>query len=66
MKKQQPKTQDEARQYAIGWQQWVAEQNEIGKEPTLYMSDLVEWQVEFERIAKEFDLTDEFITNGIL
>jgi hypothetical protein len=60
------KTKEEARQYAIDWQQWVSEQNEIGKEPTLYTSDLVEWQAEFERIGKEFDLTEEFIENGII
>lgn len=65
MEKQTPKTQEEARQYAIEWQQWLSEQNEIGKEPTLYQSDLVEWQNEFERIGKEFDLTEEFRENGI-
>lgn len=65
MKKRTPKTKEEARQYAIDWQAWVGEQNEIGKEPTLYQSDLVEWQAEFERIGAEFDLTEEFIENGI-
>ena len=65
MEKQYPKTKEEARQYAVDWQVWVSEQNEIGKEPTVYQSDLCEWQAEFERIGKEFDLTEEFIENGI-
>lgn len=66
MQKREPKTKEEAIQYAIDWQQWVSEQNEIGKEPTLYQSDLIEWQAEFEKIAKEFDLVDEFKENGII
>ena len=66
MQKRTPKTVDEARQYAIDFQNWVSEQNEIGKEPTLYMSDLMEWCGEFERIGKEFDLTEEFKENGII
>ena len=66
MKKQTPKTKEEARQYAIEWQQWFSEQNEIGKEPTLYMSDLVEWCGEFERIARKFHLVREFKENGII
>ena len=65
MEKQNPKTAEQARQYAIEWQQWFGEQNMIGKKPTLFTSDLVEWQAEFERIGKEFDLTEEFIENGI-
>jgi len=65
MEKQTPKTAEQARQYAIEWQQWFSEQNMIGKKPTLFTSDLVEWQAEFERIGKEFDLLDEFRENGI-
>jgi hypothetical protein len=59
-------TQDEARQYAIDWQDWVSEQNKIGEEPTLYTSDLVEWSGIFEELGKRFDLTEEFIENGII
>jgi len=66
MEKQEPKTRAEAIAYAQEWQQWVSEQNQIGEEPTLYQSDLVEWQAEFERIGVEFDLTDEFKENGII
>ncbi len=91
MEKQKPKTQDEARQYAIDWQAWVSEQNEIElcpkygeavlpdkngkcslcglhepKEPTLYQSDLNEWHAIFTELGRKFDLTEEFIENGII
>ena len=59
-------TQEEARDFAIEWQQWVAEQNKPGEEPTLYMSDLAEWQAIFEALAEKFDLVDEFKENGII
>jgi hypothetical protein len=59
MKKQQPKTQDEARQYAIGWQQWVSEQS-------LTYGELAEWQEHFRAIAIKFDLLEEFNENGII
>ena len=59
-------TQEEARMYAIDWQNWVSEQNEIGKEPTLYQSDLIEWQAVFEKLAEKFDLVEEFKENGII
>ena len=59
MEKRTPKTQDEARQYAIDWQNWQSEQS-------LSYSELAEWQAEFGRIGKEFDLTEEFIENGII
>lgn len=60
------KTEDQARELAIDWQGWAAEQNQIGEEPTLYTSDLVDWQNFFEKLAKKFNLTDEFKENGIL
>lgn len=60
------KTADEARDIAIDWQQWASEQNEIGKEPTLYTSDLVEYCEYFTTLAKKFDLTEEFKENGII
>ena len=58
MEKQKPKTKEEARQYAIEWQKWQADQS-------LSYGEINEWQAEFERIGKEFDLTEEFIENGI-
>lgn len=59
-------TREEAEQFAIDWQQWVAEQNQTDEEPTLYQSDLLEWQNVFEELAERFDLVDEFQENGII
>ena len=59
-------TKEEARQFAIEWQRWVSEQNEIGKEPTLYQSDLAEWQAVFIELAQRFDLKEEFEENCII
>ena len=59
------KTAGEAIQFAIDWQNWFSEQNKAGEEPTLYQSDLVEWQVILERLGKQFDLLEEFKENGI-
>jgi hypothetical protein len=66
MEKRDPKTQEEARQYAIDWQNWLSEQNQIGQEPTVYTTDLIEWQGIFESLGRKFDLTDEFKENGII
>ena len=52
-------TQDEARQYAIDWQKWVADQN-------LFYGELAEWQYKLAELAKRFDLTEEFEENGII
>lgn len=59
MKKQYSKTKEEARQYAIEWQNWQSEKS-------ISYSELAEWQAEFERIGKEFDLIEEFKENGII
>jgi hypothetical protein len=59
MEKQTPTTQDEARQYAIEWQQWISEES-------LSYGELLEWQVIFEELAERFDLTEEFQENGII
>lgn len=66
MQKQTPQTADEARQYAIDWQHWASEQNEIGKGPTLYQSDLAEWQAIFTELGERFNLTEEYKENGII
>lgn len=52
-------TADEARQYAIDWQNWQSEQS-------LSWGELAEWQAIFETLATKFDLTEEFKENGIL
>lgn len=57
--KREVHTQDEAREYAIEWQKWVAEQN-------LSYGELVEWSAIFEELADKFDLREEFIENAII
>lgn len=59
MKMKPANTIEEARQQAIDWQTWQAEQS-------LSLGELAEWQAHFERLAKQFDLTDEFKENGII
>ena len=60
-------TEEEARDIAIFWQHWASEQNQIGEKPTLYMSDLAEWNDYFEALAEKFpDLKEEFEENGII
>lgn len=59
MEKQNPKTQDEARQYAIEWQRWAGEQS-------LSYGELAEWGAIFTELANKFDLVDEFTENGII
>ena len=66
MKKQNPKTKDEAVQYAIEWQQWASEQNTKENPQSLYMSELVEWQSHFNQLAHKFHLVREFKENGII
>jgi len=59
MKKQEPKTEEEARQYAIDWQNWASEQS-------LSYGELAEWGEIFEKIGEKFNLTEEFKENGII
>ncbi len=61
MQKQTPKTKEEARQYAIEWQQKFAD-SEMGTD----WKELCNWQAVFTALGKEFDLTDEFKENGII
>jgi hypothetical protein len=55
----QPKTKEEAREQAIEWQVWVAEQN-------LYYSELAEYADHFRTTGEKFDLVEEFKENGII
>jgi hypothetical protein len=52
-------TEDEARQAAIDWQTWAADQS-------LSYGELADWAAAFETLGKKFNLTDEFKENGIL
>jgi hypothetical protein len=53
------KTESEARDAAIEWQEWQADRN-------LTYGELVYFQNYFENLAKKFNLTEEFIENGII
>jgi len=59
MTKQQPKTKEEARQYAIEWQGWARVQD-------LSYGELAEWAEEFRAIGRRFGLLREFKENGII
>lgn len=52
-------TVDEAREFAVDWQQWASEQS-------LSYGELALWQGYFTEIGKKFNLTNEFKENGIL
>ena len=52
-------TEQEAREYAIEWQKWVADQN-------LSYGELLDWGIIFERLANKFKLEEEFKENGII
>lgn len=53
------KTQGEARQFAIDWQVWQAEQS-------LSYGEVAEWQAFFMELAEKFDLVEEFRENCII
>ena len=60
MQKIEIKTADEARSYAIEWQQWASEQD-------LSILELTEWQDYFTLLAEQFpELKEEFIENAII
>ena len=53
------RTAEEARQFAIDWQNWQAEQS-------LSYGELAEWQAVFTTLAERFGLIEEFKENGII
>ena len=55
----QPETAEQARQYAIDWQNWQAQ-------GTLSYGELAEWQAVFTDLAGKYNLTAEFKENGII
>lgn len=63
---EQVTTAEQAEQLAIDWQIWAGEQNQIGDEPTLFMSDLADWAEYFTKLGKKFGLTEVFSENGII
>lgn len=59
MEKREVKTKEEARQYAIEWQNWVGEQD-------LSLEEISKMESDLEDLAIEFDLVEEFEENGII
>ncbi len=54
-----PTTREEARQYAIEWQNWQATQD-------LSYGEMNAWISHLHTIALDFDLLEEFKENGII
>lgn len=59
MEKRTPKTKEEAREYAIDWQNWASEHS-------LSWADIAEWSGIFTYWGTKFDLLEEFKENGII
>lgn len=53
------KTEEEARQAALDFQNWVSEES-------LSYGELSEYSGYFETLGKKFNLTEEFKENGII
>ncbi len=56
---QEIKTEEEARQVAVDYQNWASEE-------ILSYSELSEYSGYFETLAKKFNLIEEFKENGII
>lgn len=59
MKVPQIFTEEQAREFAIEWQAWAAEQS-------LSYEELATWAEVFQRLGNAFNLTEEFYKEGIL
>lgn len=60
MQKLTPQTADEARTYAIDWQNWLDTQ-------AMSYSEMIEWYEHFQDIVELYpELKDEFIENAII
>ncbi len=59
MNKRNITTQEEARQYAKDWQQWISE-------VSISYAELAEWNAIFEELAIKYDLQEEFKENCII
>jgi len=53
------KTKQQARQYGIDYQNWASEQN-------LSYGEILHFQNKLTKMAKEFNLEEEFKENGII
>lgn len=54
-----PKTKAEAREHAIEWQHRTANKS-------MSYSEIIEWSIHFEAIARKWHLVREFKENGII
>lgn len=52
-------TPEEARQFAIDWQNWISDQN-------LSQGEMLQWWAIFNKLALKFHLVREFKSNGII
>ena len=52
-------TKKEARHFAQEWQSWQSRRN-------MSYAEIIKWSTYFAILAKKFDLTNEFIENGII
>ncbi len=52
-------TADDARDIAVEWQSWQSERS-------VSWSDLVHYSDHFQKLAEKFNLTEEFLENGII
>ena len=59
MQKRNITTKEQAREYAIDWQNWASEQN-------LSYDEIIAWQCHFGAIASRYNLIEEFKENGII
>jgi len=55
----QPMNRDEAREQAIDWQAWQAEQS-------MSYDEIIKWQDHFKSVGEAYDLTEEFTENGVI
>ena len=53
------KTKEQARQYGVDYQHWASEKN-------LSYLELLHFQSKLEKLAKKFDLIEEFKENGLI
>lgn len=59
MEQKEITTKEEARQYAIDWQNWAGNEN-------LHYSELSDWGDFFTELGRKFGLLREFKENGII
>ena len=59
MEKRTITTREQARDFAIEWQDWQSRQS-------MSWGEVAEWNAYFAELGERFDLTEEFTENGVL